>query len=66
MTDELTEKYTQAIESLTLIPSGGGAYEVMVDGKLIYSKKATGRHAEEGEVAGLFEQETGVQVMVRE
>jgi len=25
-----------------LIPSGGGVFEVVVDGKLIYSKKATG------------------------
>lgn len=66
LTAELTEKYTPAIDSLTLIPSGGGAYEVKVDGKLIYSKKATGRHAEDGEVARLFEEETGVAVMMRE
>ena len=25
-----------------LIPSGGGVFEVLVDGELIYSKKATG------------------------
>ena len=33
-----------------LIPSGGGAFEVIVDGKLVYSKKATGRHCTEEEI----------------
>lgn len=28
-----------------LIPSRGGVFEVTADGELIYSKKATGRHA---------------------
>lgn len=42
------------IESLSLIPSDGGRYEVVVDGKLIYSKLQTGRHAEPEEVMRLF------------
>jgi predicted Rdx family selenoprotein len=29
-----------------LIPSRGGVFEVIRDGRLIYSKKRTGRHAE--------------------
>jgi len=29
------------------IPSGGGVFEVMVDGKLVYSKKATGEFPDE-------------------
>lgn len=53
MTTELLEKYESLIESITLLPSGGGVYEVAVNDKLLYSKKATGRHAEPGEVAGL-------------
>jgi selenoprotein W-related protein len=32
------------IEEITLIPSGGGRYEVTVDGELVYSKAATGVH----------------------
>jgi len=36
-----------------MIPSGGGVFEVVLDGELVYSKKATGRHAEPGEVAAL-------------
>jgi selenoprotein W-related protein len=50
---ELLEKYESVIESITLLPSDGGVYEVTVNGQLLYSKKATGRHAEPGEVAGL-------------
>ena len=32
------------------MPSRGGVYEVTVDGTLVYSKKATGRHAEPDEI----------------
>ncbi len=32
--------------SFTLIPGAGGAFEVVVDGDLIYSKKAEGRYPE--------------------
>ena len=39
---------------IDLIASGGGAFEVVVDGYLVYSKTATGRHAEPGEVARLI------------
>ena len=43
------------IETLTLVPSGGGCFEVAVNDKLIYSKLQTLRHAEPGEVAGLVQ-----------
>jgi selenoprotein W-related protein len=33
-----------------LVPSSGGIFDVVVDGKLIFSKKAVGRHAKPGEV----------------
>lgn len=32
------------IGELVLIPSGGGRYEVTIDGELVYSKAATGQH----------------------
>jgi selenoprotein W-related protein len=50
MTEQLLADFEPHIEELTLIPSGGGVYEVEVDGRLVYSKKQTGRHAEYGEV----------------
>ncbi len=34
------------ISEITLLPSRGGRFEVTVDGDLIYSKAATGRHAD--------------------
>jgi len=33
-----------------LIPSGGGVFEVEADGRLVYSKKRTGRHCTDFEV----------------
>ncbi len=41
------------MEGITLIPSDGGRFEVSVNGRLIYSKLATQRHAQPGEVVGL-------------
>jgi selenoprotein W-related protein len=39
-----------------LIQSSGGAFEVEVEGRLVYSKKALGRHAQPGEVVKLIKQ----------
>jgi len=50
---ELLKEFEPEIESITLVPSDGGRYEFSVDGKLLYSKLATHRHAEPGEIAGL-------------
>jgi selenoprotein W-related protein len=38
-----------------LIPSSGGVFDVTVDGKLIFSKKAVRRHAEPGEVVRILQ-----------
>jgi len=37
-----------------LIQSAGGLFEVVVDGRLIFSKKKLKRHAEPGEVVKLI------------
>lgn len=47
-------KFESSIDSLTLIPGGGGVFEVTVNGDLIFSKKALGRHAEVDEVLKSF------------
>jgi selenoprotein W-related protein len=52
---ELLKLYEPEIETITLIPSDGGKYEIDVNGTLIYSKLQTNRHAEPGEVAKLVE-----------
>lgn len=48
---EVLKNYEMKIDEITLIPSDGGKFEVSVDGKLVYSKLATGRHVESGETA---------------
>lgn len=48
------DKFESNIEGVTLIPSGGGVFEVSVDGDLIFSKKTLGRHAEIDEVLKSF------------
>ena len=37
-----------------LISSGGGVYEIILDGELIFSKKTLGRFPDDGEVAALI------------
>jgi selenoprotein W-related protein len=56
----LMNNYTPTIESLTLLPSSGGRFEVVANDMVIFSKKTIGRHAEPGEVARLLEEKTGV------
>lgn len=51
MVGKLLEEFEHSISTLGLIPGRGGVFEVTVDGDLVYSKKATGRHAEYEEVA---------------
>jgi selenoprotein W-related protein len=51
--DELLKEHEAMSESITLVPSDGGKYEVSVNGELIFSKKQLGRHAEGGEVSKL-------------
>lgn len=36
------------------MPGGGGEFEITVDGKLVYSKKQTGRFPEHEEVMALL------------
>ncbi len=56
MTDEiLGERELEAlIGSWRLIPSRGGVFELTVNGELIFSKQALGRHAEPGEIRALI------------
>jgi selenoprotein W-related protein len=37
----------QKIKSLTLVPSGGGCFEITVNGDLLYSKLQTGQFPDE-------------------
>ena len=55
MATELLEKYGNSISRLELIPSGGWVYEVMKNGKLIFSKKKEERFPEFDEIKQLLE-----------
>jgi len=49
-------QYQDIIADIELIESAGGAFEIKVDGNLIYSKLETGRHADPPEILGLFKE----------
>ncbi len=51
---DLLHDYQHVIADLTLVMGSKGVFDVEVDGTLLYSKHATGRHAEPGEVLVLF------------
>ena len=50
---ELLKQYESEITSISLLPSDGGKFEVIVDDKMVYSKLQTGRHADPGELVKL-------------
>ena len=50
----LTE-FEPQIEEWVLIPSDGGRFEFEINGKLVYSKLATMRHAEVDEIRQLVQ-----------
>jgi selT/selW/selH-like putative selenoprotein len=54
---ELKQTFPNA--DLRLIQSSGGVFEVTVDGRLVFSKKALRRHAEPGEVLKAIQQLSG-------
>ena len=63
---DLLHDYQHVIEDLTLVMGSKGVFDVEVDGTLLYSKKATGRHANAGEVLDLFRSQYAKDVAVYE
>jgi selenoprotein W-related protein len=52
--EDLLHDYQHVIDELTVITASGGVFDVEVDDELLFSKKAEGRHANEGEVLARF------------
>ncbi len=50
MAQHILDEFEHKIDDLTIIPSRGGVFEVVADDTLVYSKKATGVHAEVNDV----------------
>jgi len=61
---DLLSDYQHVIEEIRLVTGDDSAFEVVVDGNLVYSKHDTGRHAEPGEVLGIFRHLVGADVPV--
>jgi predicted Rdx family selenoprotein len=49
---EIRDEFPDAVVSL--IPSGGGRFEVVRDGVAVYEKSKTKRHARGGEIVALL------------
>jgi len=54
LVDELLKNYEHVIESVALIPSDEGRFEVAVNGQLVFSKLQLKRHAEAGEIVNII------------
>jgi selenoprotein W-related protein len=62
LTDELLQGWAPIIASIDLLPSSKGRFEVTLDGELIFSKAALGRHAEPGEVVAIVRERIGAEI----
>lgn len=62
LTDEVLSGWAPVLDRVDLIPSSKGRFEVVLDDELIFSKAELGRHAEEGEVAGLVRERLGPEI----
>jgi selenoprotein W-related protein len=45
--------YKQKLTGLTLVPAGGGCFELLADGQMLYSKLETGSFPDEDEAVKL-------------
>lgn len=50
MVQAVLSKFEPHVDDITVIPSSGGVFEVIVDDTLVFSKKELGRHATIDEV----------------
>ena len=58
-TQDLLFHYQHVIEQLTLVTGSKGVFDVVVDGEVLFSKAAEGRHAQPGEVLERFRARLG-------
>ena len=54
--------YQHVIGELSLVTGSKGVFEVVVDGRTLYSKHETGRHAEHDEILALFREQYATDV----
>ena len=56
MAEALFSALRRQIESVTLVASGGGVHEITANGRLVFSKKQTGRQPIPDEVVAAVRQ----------
>jgi len=59
---DLLGNYQHLIDELSIVMGSKGVFDFSVNGRLLYSKDQTGRHAEDGELLGLFRDLVGPDV----
>jgi selenoprotein W-related protein len=47
LASRVLDEFKQRISNLTLVPSGGGCFELSANGELLYSKLKTGQFPDE-------------------
>jgi len=47
--------FKQKVSGMTLVPSGGGCFELTANGELLYSKLGTGKFPDEQSIVDLLE-----------
>jgi selenoprotein W-related protein len=64
---DLLHDYQHVISELVFVTGSSGVFDVEVDDRLLFSKRAAGRHAQPGEVLRLFREQIvpGVSVYER-
>ena len=50
MAEKILSKFRNNLAHVALVPSSGGAFEIYVDGKALYSKLEMGRFPTEAEI----------------
>ncbi len=55
LAETLIGKYGDDLEAVDIVPSSGGAFEVSLDGDLIYSKLKTGSFPETEDITGAID-----------
>lgn len=52
MAEKILTEMKQKVTGFELEPSGGGCFELTIDGKLVYSKLETGEFPDESDLVG--------------
>lgn len=59
LADETLARWGALVKSFEFVPAGWGTFEVTLNGELIFSKWALGRHARSGELMQLISERVG-------